>query len=93
MNENEMNRKKLYLWRLASFLSSNKMTMSAEELADHLNRNRFLTSYGEEYKGGRGTHKLIQETWKWVNNELGLPNEAENVAKAYTAADGTYPYE
>ena len=43
---NEMNRKKLYIWHLAIFLSQHGMRMSGDELADHLNRNRFLTSYG-----------------------------------------------
>ena len=31
-----MNEKKLYIWRLASFLHSQKMIMSGEELAEHL---------------------------------------------------------
>jgi hypothetical protein len=61
-----MNKKKHYIWQLASFLANHEMTMSAEELADHLNRNHFLTSYGAEYQGGRGTYKLITETWKWL---------------------------
>lgn len=69
------------------------MTMSAEELADHLNRNNFLTSYGTEYQGGRGTYKLIKETWDWLQNGLKLPNEAKKVATAYVKPDGTYAYE
>ena len=90
---NDMNKKKLYVWRLASFLSDHQMVMSGEELADHLNRNKFLTSYGEEYQGGRGTYKLIKETWNWVNEELGLDDEAEKVAKAFVKPDGSYAYE
>ena len=90
---NDMNKKKLYVWRLASFLSDHGMMMSGEELADHLNRNKFLTSYGEEYQGGRGTYKLIRETWNWVNEELGLDDEAEKVAKAFVKPDGSYAYE
>ena len=52
---NQMNAKKLYVWKLADFLERNGMRMSGEELTEHLNRNKFLTSYGETYEGGRGT--------------------------------------
>ena len=90
---NEMNEKKLYIWRLAKFLRQNNKTMSAGELATHLNRNSFLTSYQSEYSGGRGTYKLIKETWIWIYDELGLENEAESVARAFVKSDGTYAYE
>ena len=90
---NEMNEKKLYIWRLAKFLRHNNKTMSADELATHLNRNKFLTSYQVEYSGGRGTYTLIRETWKWIHDELGLEDEADAVALAYVKADGTYAYE
>ena len=69
------------------------MRMSAEELAEHLNRNSFLTSYGEECKGGRGSHKLIQKTFQWVNDELGLEDEAKHISKTFVAGKGTYPHE
>lgn len=88
-----MNEKKTYLWRLATFLHANAMVMSGEELAEHLNRNKFLTSYGTEYEGGRGTYRLIRQTWKWLNEELGLAKEAEHVALAFVKADGGYAYE
>ena len=90
---NDMNKKKLYIWRLAAFLSDNQMVMSGEELAEHLNRNGFLTSYGAEYQGERGTYTLIRATWTWVNNELGLDDEAQKVAKAFVKRDGSYAYE
>lgn len=88
-----MNKKKYYIWQLASFLASHAMTMSAEELAAHLNRNEFLTSYGTEYQGGRGTYKLIKETWDWLQNGLQLPDEAKKVAEAFVKPDGTYAYD
>lgn len=69
------------------------MTMSGEELAEHLNRNNFLTSYGTEYQGGRGTYTLIRETWNWIEYELKLPNEAKKVAESYVKPDGSYAYE
>lgn len=90
---NEMNKKKLYIWRLGSFLRQYGMTMSGEELAEHLNRNKFLTAYGTEYAGGRGTYKLIRETWKWLSEDLGLEEEALSVAEAFVKPDGSYAYE
>ena len=88
-----MNEKKNYVWQLASFLFSYKMKMSGEELAEHLNRNNFLTSYGTEYQGGRGTYKLIRETYHWLESELKLPNEARKIAEVYVKPNGTYAYE
>jgi hypothetical protein len=89
----KMNQKKLYVWRLAAFLASNEMKMSGEELAAHLNRNKFLTSYGTAYKGKRGTYRLIRETYKWVEEELQLPAEASKIAEAYVTPDGAPPWE
>ncbi len=43
-------KKKYYISQLGAFLRSHKMTMSAPELADHLNRNGLLTDYGTEYQ-------------------------------------------
>jgi len=90
---NEMNKKKMYVWKLADFFQQHKMRMSGEELADHLNRNNFMTSYGTEYSGGRGTYKLIRETWVWLNDDLGLEDEAKKVAEAFVKPDGSYAYE
>jgi hypothetical protein len=88
-----MNEKKLYIYKLADFLAQNNKTMSGEELADHLNRNDFLTSYGTEYQGGRGIYKLIRETWHWLNDDLQLPTEAKKVAEVYVKPNGEYAYE
>lgn len=90
---NEMNGKKLYIWRLGAFLHQHGMNMSGDELAAHLNRNKFLTSYGERYAGGRGTYTLISETYKWVHNELGLEDEAKKIAESFVKPDGNYAYE
>lgn len=87
----EMNRKKLYIWRLARFLNSNETTMSVAELADRLNRNGFKTRANEGFEGGRGMHGLVKQTVIWVRDTLGLgeteslcitksfPNEAGSV--------------
>lgn len=86
-----MNQKKAYIWKLAIFLESNGMIMSGEELAEHFNRNSFLTSYGTEYKGGRGTYKLISETYHWLK-DLGLQKEADKIAKVFVKPDGSFAY-
>ena len=86
-----MNQKKAYIWKLAIFLESNGMIMSGEELAEHFNRNNFLTSYGTEYKGGRGTYKLISETYHWLK-DLGLQKEADKIANVFVKPDGTFAY-
>lgn len=88
-----MNNKKLYIWQLAVFLSNHNMKMSGTELANHLNRNNFLTSYGKEYSGGRGIYKLIRETWSWIENELKLHEEATKVAESFVKPDGSFAYE
>ncbi|MDD9859262.1 MAG: hypothetical protein OXU40_02300 [Nitrospira sp.] len=87
-----MNEKKVYVWQLGSFLYDHGKVMSGEELAKHLNRNNFLTGYGKEYAGGRGTYKLIKVTWRWLNDELGLPSEAEKVAEAFVKRDGSHAH-
>ena len=87
-----MNEKKLYVWQLAAFLSDHGMSMSGHELATHLNRNNFLTGYGNKYVGGRGTYTLVRETWRWVHEDLRLPKEAEKIAEAYVLPSGKHAY-
>jgi len=89
---NKMNEKKVYVWRLGSFLSDHGKTMSGDELADHLNRNNFRWGSGKKYTGERGTYTLIGATWKWLNDDLGLPGESEKVALAFVKPDGSYAY-
>ncbi len=90
---NEMNRKKLYVWKLATFLRANGMVMSGDELANHLNRNNFKTGYETTYEGGRGTYKLVQATYRWVHGDLGLTSEAGVIAEAFVKADGSHAWD
>ncbi|HET8550715.1 MAG TPA: hypothetical protein VFL57_22060 [Bryobacteraceae bacterium] len=70
------------------------MTTPVEQLAAHLNHNGFETEKGEEYKGGRGTHKLVRETVIWVRDHLGLgEEESGSISLAYPNAEGEFPYE
>jgi len=84
--------KKEYIKRLATFLCENGTTMAANELAEHLNRNKFKTSYGTEYEGGRGTYTLIHATYDWLVTN-GKQIEADSVASAFTKPDGSYAFD
>lgn len=84
--------KKEYIRRLANFLHDNGTTMAANELAEHLNRNKFTTNYGTEYTGGRGTYTLIHVTYDWLVS-IGKQNEADNVANAFPKPDGEYAFD
>lgn len=87
-----MDEKKLYLFELASFLDSHSMVMSGEELAEHMNRNNFLTGYGTEYQGGRGTYTFVKHTYE-AFRKAGLQSAADRIARAFVKPDGTYAYE
>ncbi|AGH81272.1 hypothetical protein PCNPT3_06660 [Psychromonas sp. CNPT3] len=86
-----MDIKKKYISDLATFLSNQGKVMSGEELAVHLNRNGFRTSYGSKYKGGRGTYKLIKSIWS-THDSAEERNEADNVANAFVKPNGGYAY-
>jgi hypothetical protein len=83
---NNMNQKKMYVAKLAYFLASHNMTMSGNELANHLNRNNFLTGYDEEYQAGK-TYRLIQETYNWLK-KLGLDDDANKFPFAFVNDNG-----
>jgi hypothetical protein len=83
---------KEYIWKLACFLHEYDKKMSMKELAEHLNRNGFTTSYGSQYKGKRGTNKLVSATYDWISKEHGLPAEAQKVADAYVGPSGRAGY-
>ncbi|MGB5446167.1 MAG: hypothetical protein WBM99_11740 [Psychromonas sp.] len=84
-----MDIKKQYISDLATFLSNQDKVMSAEELASHLNRNGFRTSYDSKYKGGLGTYKLIKSTWS-DHYLAGEKIEADNVAAAFVKPSDAY---
>lgn len=89
---NDMERKKQHIWELAKSVIGKDTHMSGKELADDLNMNGYLTSYGEAYKGGRGTYALIRATYHWLESDQHLPEEAGQVALAFVKADGAYAY-
>jgi len=73
-------------------LGNNGTTMATNELAEHLKRNKFKTSYGTEYEGGRGTYTLIHATYDWLVAN-GQQSEADYVANAYPKPDGNYAFD
>lgn len=83
---------KEYIRQLANFLILTNTSMSAENLAAHLNWNKFRTKNGKKYKGKRGTYVLVKSTWKWLE-KINKIDEAKNVAKAFKTPDGKYAYE
>ena len=83
--------KKEYLSKLANFLIQTNTTMNAESLADHLNWNGYKTNYETEYKGKRGTYKLIHSAYDYYA-ERGMLVEANEIAKAFKKPNGEYAY-
>src|SRR5574344_115245 len=81
-----------YIGKLAIFLSSMKMFMSGMELANHLNRNGFKTSYNSEYVGTRGTYTLIRNCYHYFE-EGNNKNIADAIATAFVKENGSYAYE
>lgn len=84
--------KKEYIRQLANFLANTETTMSAENLAIHLNWNGFETNDGQDYKGKRGTYTLIRTTHQWLKDQQ-LDDDAENVAWVFRKSDGTFAFE
>jgi hypothetical protein len=82
---------KEYIRKLAIFLDANETKMSGDELADHLNRNNFQTSYGSKYEGKRGTYTLIRATFDWLTND-GQIGEANIVADVFVLPTGEKAY-
>jgi hypothetical protein len=89
--QNKMDKKE-YISNLAAFLVSNNNTMAGNELAQHLNRNNYKTSYGDEYQGKRGTYTLLQATYNWLAS-VGRHQDASNVALAFPKPNGHYAYD
>jgi hypothetical protein len=83
--------KKEYIRRLAHFLTENGTTMAGNELAQHLNRNNFKTSYGTDYEGGRGTYTLLHATYDWLAS-TGRQQDADKVAYAFPKPNGDYAF-
>ena len=85
-------RSKELIASMANYLNESDTYMSGGEAADYLNRNGARTSYGEEYKGGRGTYTAIGATYDYLM-EQGREEEAHNVATRFTKDNAWGEYE
>jgi len=76
---------------IASNLVVNNKTMTYDQLATHLNDIGHKTSYGTKYHGQRGVAKLISSVYQNVSNQ-GDNLGADNISKAFTDNNGSYPW-
>lgn len=83
---------KEYVRRLGVFLVDNGMSMDVANLAEHLNWNKFKTSYNTPYQGKRGTYTLVHATYDWLVS-ISEQVDADKVAEAFRKPDGTYAYQ
>ena len=81
-----------FVANLAHTLVQNNATMRVSTLAELLNENHYLTEYGTEYEGGRGTYKFLSSLYSYFM-ELGNNPAADEIASAFVKADGNYAYE
>ncbi|HON98705.1 MAG TPA: hypothetical protein PK222_10715 [Bacteroidales bacterium] len=91
LENNRIQSKYEYIGELAEFLARNNKIMSGYELAQHLNRNGFRTSYNTNYLGGRGTYKLIKDCYNYYS-ELKKQQVADSIANSFVDANGNYAY-
>ncbi len=77
-----MNQKREVVKSLAiNPIKNGKTTIN--DLAKVLNERSLKTTYGNEYKGGRGMYSLIRSTYYWLR-ENGEEKIAELVVNIYT---------
>lgn len=88
-----MDQKKEYIAKLANNLIASNSKMTGAELADNLNTNGHLTySHNQYVVGGRGIYRIIEATYNSLKLNKRQP-EADNVAIAFTNANGDPAYE
>jgi hypothetical protein len=86
-----MKEKTDYIADLAIHLHENQKTMSAKELAEHLNRNKVSKNNGTAYKvDERGIYRLIGTIYKRLKKTDS--EKAGFVAKSFVKANGKYAY-
>ena len=66
---------------IAAIFAASKMTMPVKIFSDVLNHNKLKTSYGTEYKGKRGTYKLVKDIW--ARTEKTCQQDADNIASVF----------
>jgi hypothetical protein len=87
-----MSDNKNFVLNTAMDLRHNGSTMQATMLVPLMNSKGFRTSYGGEYRPGRGIFTLIRATWKDLKSQ-GLHQEASAVAQSFLAKNGKPAWE
>jgi hypothetical protein len=78
----------------AASLIARGATITFDDLARWLNQRGLKTSYGTPYQGGRGVARLVDASYAYVRDELGLGDAgASPIAEAFTNRWGEYAYE
>jgi hypothetical protein len=66
--------------------------MSVPTLVSLVNGQGYLTNYGTEFSGGRGSYKLVSGTYHRFNS-AGHADRARNVALAFRKPNFDYAYD
>lgn len=77
---------------IATELRKQDAKMTVRMLCQILNQLGFSTTYGTEYKGGRGSYKMVSGAWHYYHNVLKKQDVAESIAQAFTKPNGDYAY-
>lgn len=83
---------KKYIHEVAVAARQSGNTIYVADIVAAMNHLGYTTSYGTEYEGGRGSYKLISDTYKWLVSQ-GKQGDADMVAMTYVKPDGSYAYE
>lgn len=76
---------------LVGFLNNNGLIIHGETLAELLNTNGILTSYGTAYSGGRGVYHLIENAYNYFSNSNDMETAAL-IAETITNRYGEYAW-
>ena len=76
---------------IASELRKQDACMTVPFLCRVLNQSGFRTNWGYEYSGGRGSYRML--SWFYWHYKTADPVVAEDIARAFKRANGSYAYE
>nr|WP_152557913.1 retron St85 family RNA-directed DNA polymerase [Nonlabens ulvanivorans] len=88
---NPLNNYKEYIHQVAFVASGLKIQIQIEDLRQSMNYLGYRTKKGAKYLKGRGFHRLIGLTFKWLEKQ-NKNEEADKVALTFINADGSYSY-
>ena len=86
-----MEEKFIFVFWLALHLKAQGQQRDGLQLAAELNARGLRTSFGETFKGLRGTYKLLKAAYRYVERRFGA-NVAAVIADVFTKPDGTHAW-